>query len=180
MKTRGMTLVEVTVALALAGMLLTGVLHITASLTRRSRWVDRQIATTSPAEDMERIIAADIVNAEQYKGANGSLALRTTACLDGKNSELIHMPCEVHYRVETAAGESWLIRTQASLDGLVRSDLVGPAVTSISMEAALGVTADADGSQGWLAVPDAPTIAISMAPRENGRPRELRFSCRKW
>ena len=172
MTRKALTIVELTVALAIAGMLLAATLRVTSSLTRRGDWVKRRGESVGLREDIERVLAGDVVNADRCRNIEDGLVLETRACLDGEALELIHLPCHVRYQVREAGGTHWLIRTQQSLDGKTHSDLVSPAVTGISLDWLDGA---GPGLDRWRPMPAMTEILVAMG---DGDPQELRFNFR--
>lgn len=109
----GLTLVEVLLALAIAGLLLAAALRVTTTALRCSEVGDAAMKNVFSRAQLERLLAMDIQDAESYRlTEDGGFELKLRFCLDADNLAIKHLPSTVAYRIVKADDRPWLIRTQ--------------------------------------------------------------------
>lgn len=162
----GLTLIELVVAMAITGMLMTGALVAVGNLARSERRIEAAEPATSPAAGLDVILTADLLHASEYNAdAKGKLlAIRTRTSLAGSDMELEHIGSAVRYEVRRIDDRPWLIRTQQtgidqSLAELVCSDVESIRLRDSSAKAAMV-------GPLWKEMPYRATVMIGVAGGE--------------
>ncbi len=139
---RGLTLVELLLASALATVLMVGVLAVVTNLTMTERALNplRGESNKNVAMALEEldawaaVLRGDLNHAGRiHRLQGGEIELVTYQSLQGEAREAVHRPVLVRYEMETINERSWVVRRQSGLDGgaagtIRRSDLVGMGV----------------------------------------------------
>ena len=131
----GMTLVEMTVAMAIVALLALAGLAVATNLSRGRRLDERKTAAATIVENVEAILATDIRNATKYRTRAGAVELLTRASLDTDTLELRHLPVTVVYEVREIAGTKWLVRRQRDGGKDVLTELVCRNVAGLTLKA---------------------------------------------
>jgi prepilin-type N-terminal cleavage/methylation domain-containing protein len=134
---KGLTLIELTVALALAAGLAVAALTATVNLRRAQAAWDRPDPGAN-GESLRRLLACDLLHADGVRKVRGGFELRCMAALDPETLDVRHLPAVVAYRVREVDGTHWLTRTQASQTGGDLCELICCGVESISLDSAEG------------------------------------------
>jgi prepilin-type N-terminal cleavage/methylation domain-containing protein len=163
MRKCGLTLVELTVALALSALLATATLAAAAQMAKGEK------QAPSKNEDaqarLKALIEMDIVHGQSWRATKDGLMLQTWACLDGKTREMSHRPVTVMYAVHHIGGRSWLWRRQQGQQ--TADELVCPDVESVTIQAKARSVGPASN---WRALTD--EVSVELLP--TGQP------VRKW
>ena len=120
-RNNAMTLVEITVAMAIAGLLMAGVLGAVRALARDG------MATALPHDQavteagLRNVLEADIMHARRYRATQKGFELETTCALDPATMEIDHVPAVVAYEIRQAGKRTWLVRSQTS--GIQKSQI---------------------------------------------------------
>lgn len=150
-RSRGFTMLELLMALALSAMLMIGVMAVIAQLGAKS--VRQASAHTGQAgqpgqamepgagaamESMARLMGEDIEQAEWVDATKPNQLELTGYCgLDDQGRGRLHRPVDVVYRLEQANGRTWLVRRQMLRDVLtnqnIQRDLVCGDVTGFAI-----------------------------------------------
>jgi len=173
---KGLTLVELTVALAIAGMLAAATLRLTGRLARRSSLLDSGRREACLTDGLRRVLACDVLNAESFCITRDALSFRTHAALSsgGPAGGLASEPAEVVYRVVQVGGAGWLVRGQRMQDGRQAAELVCRGAAGISLDAG-----DSKTQAGrWRPMPDRVGVAVRMAGADGKTGREMSFAYR--
>ena len=146
---RAFTIVEMLGVSALAAVLLTAALTVTASLGRSSASLSRRHERSPWPASLMRSIRWDLIHAKTLESGADTAQMRTNASLDPESLEPIHRPAELIYSIRVIANRRWLVRTQTLFadDGTHESwtTLVSPDVRSFSIRSATPLTRPATG-----------------------------------
>ena len=132
---KGLTLIELTVALALAAGLAVAALTATVNLRHAQTAWDRP-GSAGDGEPLRRLLACDLLHADGVRKVRDGFELRCMAALDPEALDVRHLPAVVAYRVREVDGTQWLTRTQTSGAGGDFCELVRPGVGSIGLQSA--------------------------------------------
>lgn len=112
----GLTLIELTAAMAIAGMLMTATLGVSARLASRRRAEAVGTEDFARTQALGRLLEADVLPARRYRINDSGLWLETWSRLDRQTSARAHLPTIVNYEVRQVADDNWLVRLQQSPD----------------------------------------------------------------
>lgn len=151
---KGLTLIELIVALALAATLAVGALTVTVNLRRsQMRW-SRSGGDGRSA--LRELLAADLLHADAARRIAGGFELRCRAALDPRTMKIHHLPAVIKYSVREVDGKYWLLRSQISESAGDFSELVCQGVRSITME-----SLEARPAAGrWRALDETATVSL--------------------
>ncbi len=165
---RGLTLIELLAALVIVAMLMTATLCVVTNLCRAEAVSERSSRRAALVDRLHRLLAHDIVHADQYRLTTDGFALRSRAALDSETMQLRHRRCMVGYEVSRIGTRNWLLRSQRSSDGMVFKELVCSGVRAVGLEPGVGL------SEKWKALPT--TFVVTVAFKgEDSEPEEFRF-----
>ena len=182
-KRAGLTLIEVTVAMALTGILMAAILKVVARLSRDPAVRGEVTAGSLQADQLRSLLATDLVHAERFRenkdktgtdrkaAAGKGFSLQTRALLAAKTLELRHLPSTVTYDLRTVGSVNWLIRTQTTGRGESMTGLVCRGVHSVRIESPGNEKAKPD-RQGWRAAGPVLDVTVQF---QDGRP-DVSFS----
>lgn len=111
MKHDGFTLIEVAVAIAIAGPVICASLAA-VSRTWRSQAANRPSGPQQALAQIQARLSEDFVHATSCKVMKDAIEFQTIHRLDGKTLRAEHLPCIVTYRVSQIEGRNCLVRTQ--------------------------------------------------------------------
>jgi len=177
---RGLTLVELLVAIAIAGMLMAAAMAAVTSMAQADKISQRTESVANPIGDIKNLLSADIANARGYRPTAKGFEMQTLCSIDGRYMELRHLPCTVAYEVQEIAGQKWLIRIQSDSDNAKPyKELVSRHVVEIAVaESANKQTDDnaqpvraASTQSRWQRIP--PAMTLKIKPDTNDRPTDL-------
>ncbi len=192
----GLTLIEVTVAMALTGVLMAAMLRVVTRLSRdpaiRGTISDQRLL----ADRLYGLLAADVVHAERYRVEKGEkspagasekgFSLQTRSSLAAKTLELRHLAATVTYELRRVGSETWLVRVQQAGGGEPTAGLICSGVRAVRIAssadgkaagAAAGTPARARAraKKGWKSLAEITDVTVEFA---DGRaPLTFRF-CR--
>lgn len=114
---RGFTLVELLGALALAGVLMVGVLAVMPSIRRGVRSAG-QVDTALTQRMMLEVIRMDLINSRTIAREADGWVLTGFAAMDPNTQQYEHLPAEIRYQTQRwPEGRSALIRIEKRLAG---------------------------------------------------------------
>lgn len=159
---RGLTLVEVMLALAISAMLMMAAMQVMAAASRCSvKSVVPDSGKRICTARLERLLRTEVENADGYRiTKDGVFELKLRVGLDPDEITVKYDPSTVGYKTIDIGGRSWLVRTQAAgeddWDELVAAD-----VTKIAPE-----TGDnAIEPDKWQSMPDIFVINIESGDK---------------
>ena len=154
---KGLTLIELAVAMAVVAMLLASTLTVLTRLARAQAAAPASQAGAEIRQAVGDMLSTDLLHASECSRTATGFQLKTMACLDASTMEFRHLPALVEYRVEQIGAQQWLTRTQhPEISGADFKELVCPGVVSIALE----MPADADSKT--------PGDAAVQTPAGNG------------
>ena len=131
---RGLTLVEMMAALAIATLLAVGTLGVVRSMLRTeniARAASPWLGVDAPLRDMLR---RDLAQAREYQAAAQRVTFRLVASLD-PNLDQGHLPASVVYEVHRVQDRSWLVRVQRpEVQAAPSGELLAEGVARIAFE----------------------------------------------
>ena len=138
MTRRGFSLIEMLAAAALSAVLMIGLLAVIAGVGRTRRAFAERTEQAAWSAGVADLLRTDLRNAQTIKVGANQLTLTGTGALDAQTLAPTHRPVRIEYSLQTAAGQSWLIRRQVDLDVLSTanswSEPVCPGVASFAVE----------------------------------------------
>lgn len=153
---RGLTLIELTVAMAIATVVVVAAMATITALVRVHDLDRRRGRELAAADGLGWALAADLAHARAYRPlADGTgFELRTDARLDGGRMELDHLPTRVVYAIrrQVEGGPGFLVRTQ-HVDGRKPwAELVGEGISASYVGPAEEEAGEPD-RDGWIEAP---------------------------
>jgi prepilin-type N-terminal cleavage/methylation domain-containing protein len=137
-KPRGLTLIELLVATALASMLLVAVMSLLKTLAVKRKVLVEQTAMAPWQQSLEEQLRWDLTHARRFEFAAESLWLMGYAARDFATGVITHRRSEVVYRLVRLGERTWLLREETQPDmlsnGNRRRELVCCGLTTIAME----------------------------------------------
>ncbi|MFA7236021.1 MAG: prepilin-type N-terminal cleavage/methylation domain-containing protein [Phycisphaeraceae bacterium] len=181
---RGFTMLELLMALALSAMLMIGVMAVIAQLGAKSvrqasanaGQVGAGVLPGAGMESMARLMGEDIGQAERVDATRPNQLELTGYCgLDDQGRGRSHRPVDVVYRLEQVNGRTWLVRRQMLRDVLtnenIQRDLVCGDVTGFAISPAKKWGAAKPQSSGESSKPGAANKSgATHRPGASGRP----------
>jgi prepilin-type N-terminal cleavage/methylation domain-containing protein len=118
MKTRprGFTLIEMLATLALASLLMLGILSVMASLGKARQEVESHRSEVPLAADVEAVILRDLQDARSVKAEGAGFRIEGYGAMDPKTLARTHRPARVVYSVRNGGGGGVLVRQQWTFD----------------------------------------------------------------
>lgn len=164
MQGKGLTLVELLVALAVASLLAFAALRATTALWRSQAAAEPLTAQQDNLAGLDRLLAAELIHADRYRNVPGGFELQSRAELEEKTLDRRHLPSLVRYEVRTVGQSSWLVRTQTrDQAGKPTVELVYPDVTAVSLHPAGSVEKPLPQ---WQAVPEHAGVTVDVAGQQ--------------
>ena len=111
-RSRGLTLVELIVTMALVSMLLSASLGLVTRLMGRHRKALTQNRYETTRNRLGRLLEIDVRHAWRCRVVSNGLELRTKSTLADETMEVRLIPATVVYETVTIDGVPWLVRTQ--------------------------------------------------------------------
>jgi len=175
---RGLTLVELSVALAISALLAAAALRAAVTLARVEAAERRSVAATESHAPLRRLVTADLIHAKRRRLTKAGLELESWMMLDESTLTVKHLPGQVTYAVETIGGTPWLVRLQRQNGGTGDSrgakgfgEPVCPGVARVALETTAAAPARID-PDGWREMPATATVIVEFT--DSARPA-LRF-----
>ena len=154
---RGITLVEVTLALAITALLAVGVLSVVTACTRGDR-LDQSWQTAAQRQaTLTGLLTTDLSHARRVLKTATGFQLDSRASLD-QTMELQHLASTIVYEVRQIGSRTWLARTQQLPSEAASRELVAAGPKTIEIAAVGG----RDLSVGrWTSLPEAVTVTVT-------------------
>lgn len=155
----GLTLVEVTLALAITALLAVGVLSVVTACTRGDR-LDQSWQTAAQRQaTLTELLTTDLSHARRVLKTATGFQLDSRASLNPQTMELEHLPSNVGYEVRQIGSRTWLSRTQQLPDQTLSRELVaaGPQTVEITKT---GGGSDLPADR-WTSLPEAVTVTVT-------------------
>jgi len=156
---RGLTLVEVTVALAITSLLMVTALATLVNVSRAEAANQGRVDATETRLVVQRLLARDLAHARSWQATSGGFTIMTEAALDADTLELTHQSAEVSYQTRQLGPHSYLLRTQKG-PGKPLTELVSPGVTGIALHVV--AVAQPGGKADVQALPPAVKISVTF------------------
>ena len=121
----GFTLLELILAVALASLLMVGVLAVITrigaaamnpNLTPGNDQPPDQMMHAKPLDNFVRLLRQDLNHARRVETAPDRLAIFTYHALEARRRQTQHRPVRVVYQLQHIGGQPWLLRRQQALD----------------------------------------------------------------
>jgi len=160
----------VTVALALAAVLMTAALGVLMDLSRSEAAVTGAARTGQLEDRLHRLFAHDLAHATTCRRMPDGFALHTASAFEGTDMARRHLTCKIVYEVRRIADRNWLVRSQEGPDGVRLDELVCADVRSVELGPAGSV------AEKWKPVPD--EVVITVIPEGEGA-EGMEFAHRK-
>jgi len=162
---KGMTLIEVMLTLAIVSLLTVSSLNVTINLAAAQRGDRRTHDAAATDVQLRELFRIDLAHAHACAITEAGLRFRTRAILD-ENLEVRHLPAVIGYEVRRIAERQWLVRTQTCSSGRrTMTELVCPDVRTVSLKS----TGDAPRPDlqeiQWHGVPQTPTVVVEFENR---------------
>ncbi len=174
----GLTLIELSVALAISALLAAAALRAATTLARVEAIERGSAEATDSDGPVRRLLRTDLVHAKRYRTTKNGLELESWAMLDEQTLAIEHLPGTVTYPVQAIDDTPWLIRRQrrsSAGDAEDFDELVCPGVKRVALETS-GSPAGRTGPGGWRTVPAAATMVIEFSDSAGAESRpELRL-----
>jgi len=159
---RAMTLVEVTLALALSTLLAVGALRATTALARSDRAAGQLDAEDVRAAGLERLLEMDLEHALRFRSRPEGLEIQTLARLREGTWEVEHLESAVTYRVERGGSAGGvLLRVQDAGDGRPLVELAARGVRGLSAARPAG-GGSASGAGEWQTAADGVAVKVEF------------------
>jgi type II secretory pathway component PulJ len=171
-----LTLVEITVALAILAMLAVATLRAVTHLARSQRRQDAHARATERGKPLEALLEADLLHAERIRLADrgGGFEVEGLAQLEPETLHLAHRPAVVRYELREAGGRTWLVRIQQCGGEKPRAELVTGGVHSMAatLEGGGGREDEKKANDKWVARPERVTVTVHY---EDGETHTVQF-----
>jgi prepilin-type N-terminal cleavage/methylation domain-containing protein len=129
---KGLTLVELVVAMAIMGLIASATLGVVSRLAKAS---SAQAANPHDASVFEAslrsLLESDVTHASWYRLKDSGLDLQTRSGLESGTLELNHEQRLVRYEIRQVNSTGWLTRREQRSDGKTFVEVVCPAATAI-------------------------------------------------
>jgi len=158
----GLTLIELVVALAIAGMLMSATLGAVTAVSRAHALTAGADAAASGRNRLRAVLTADLCHTERYARTPDGLSLRTRARLNAKTLEIDHIPATVDYRVRRIDGRPWLLRVQKGSRQGDLAEIMCPDVLSVDVR---GLQGGAETEGKWKGMPDVAVVTVAFEGR---------------
>lgn len=112
MRRKGMTLIELLVALAIVALVTAGVLGVVTNLSRGQGNRRQELLASRMENGLEKLLRIDFQHATKLQRQGNGFLLTSDAGLAEDTRELEHLPCEIRYEIKTIAERNWLLRYQ--------------------------------------------------------------------
>ncbi len=156
---KGLTLIELTVTLAITAMLITALMSVTMRISRAELAIDPSDTQAEFGPAMESLIRLDFGHAVQFRLTPFGINLQTAASISTEDHEIKHLRSTVYYEVIRVNGVNWLTRRQVTeTDGKESLQLVMPNVASMAL---VDLISPETGKTSWRRLPTQP-LAISI------------------
>jgi len=156
---KGLTLIELTVTLAITAMLITALMSVTMRISRAELAVDPGDTQAELGPAMDSLIRLDFSHAVQFRLTPFGIDLQSVASLSETDCEITHIRSTVYYEVIRVNGINWLSRRQVrETDGKESLHLVMPNVVSLAL---VDLISPETGKTSWRRFPTQP-LAISI------------------
>jgi len=174
-----MTLIEVSVALAIAAAIGAAALAVSTTVSRGQTVDQQQLAASSLEANLQGLLLMDLANASHFRNTDNGFALLANARLDAVTFEFQHLPTTVFYEKQRIGPRSWLVRRQEFTDKgeHVMTELICAGVGTVGLQSVEPVEqADEKANeQGWLELPSATTVTVGFdTPRKEEKSFNLR------
>ena len=169
-RSRGMTLVELLAAMAIASMLCASAVAVATQASRSSILPQQAHEESSLHDQLKALLEADLTHAVKCRTTETGFVLQTYSALDGDSLELSHLPSVVAYEVRKAQPRNVLVRTQQTAYGQKVCQLVCSCVAAVGLEGA-----GEAGPDGWRDAPVAVTVVLKF---QEATKKTKRFSWR--
>ena len=154
----GLTLVEVTLALAITALLAVGVLEVITACTRGDRLDRRWQTSVQRQAALAELLTTDLSHARRVMKTAMGFQLDSRAALDAQTMELEHLPSTVVYEVRKIGSRTWLSRTQQLTDQAPSRELVAAGPKTLEIAAVGGRDLPAGR---WTSMPEAVTVTFT-------------------
>ncbi len=165
-RNKGLTLIELMVALAISALLAGATLGIVAQLSGSLKTVQSISQPQRLTRSIQKLLTTDLSNASEYRPMLNGLQLRTMASIDPEDNILRHIPTEVTWEISRDPGQARdtpgrLIRVEMRPGSNVSSRrLVCRDASRIELTAG-GQTSARPG--GWRPLPTEATLTVRLA-----------------
>jgi prepilin-type N-terminal cleavage/methylation domain-containing protein len=112
MRRKGMTLIELMVALAIVGLVTAGVLGVVSNLSHGQGNRSQELLTSRMEDGLEKLLRIDFLHATKLQCSLNGFSFSSNAGLAEDTNELKHLPCEIRYEIKAIADRNWLFRYQ--------------------------------------------------------------------
>jgi prepilin-type N-terminal cleavage/methylation domain-containing protein len=158
MKRRGLTLVELVVAMAITTLLAVAALQVVGALARTERVASAAEETDSLGASLRLLLAGDLLGADRTRETGGGFTIRTHTYLAPGGGAPQHLPSLVTYEVRQVGQRSCLFRRQQCLVEPETCELVATGVQAIKIAATGTTTAD-----GWRGLAQVVTVTLEFS-----------------
>ena len=142
MKRRGLTLVELVVAMAITTLLAVAALKVVATLARTERVASAAEETDALGASLRQLLAGDLINADRTREAAGGFTIRTHTHLAPAGAAPEQLPSLVTYEVRKVGQRSCLFRRQQGLAEPETAELVAVGVRAVRIAGTGPATTD--------------------------------------
>lgn len=135
---RAFTFVEVLVAMALATLLMVGVLEVLKITARHQQWLTEKANSEAWHAQLQRQLRWDMVLARQFELSRDQLRLVGYMGRDALTDRPVYRPTEIVYGLHPIGQTYWLVRREKRLDDTTNQDssreIVCSGIGSMRME----------------------------------------------
>lgn len=146
-RNHAVTLIELTVSLAIVAMLMVAAMSIIRGVSRAEAQASRRHEQSWAEAPLRELLVCDLRNAQSYTPAVGGGQLWTMVSFQPGTMELHHLPVVVQYQVRRIASVNWLVRVQRAMTpGQDMAELVCSGVKTFGIQ-----TKGPTGAPGFFA-----------------------------
>ncbi len=169
---KGLTLIELTVTLAITAMLITALMSVTMRISRAELAVDPGDTQAELGPALERLIRRDFGHALKFRLTPFGIDLQSAASISETDCEIKHIRSTVYYEVIRVNGINWLTRRQVrETDGKESLYLVIPNVVSLAV---VDLISPETGKTSWRRFPTQPlAIRVTLDDAQGDKPTAL-------
>lgn len=130
----GLTLIELTVTLAIVSMLTATSLAVVAKLSRIGRVDAGQLTADSLRDRLTALLSPELVHIQQFRNTLTGFTMDTLSAIDPKTMQRQHRPITVAYDIVTVGERRWLVRRQTENIIPAFTELVARGISDIHIQ----------------------------------------------
>ncbi len=165
---KGLTLIELTVTLAITAMLITALMSVTMRISRAELAGGKGDTLTDLEPALRNLLRIDFAHALQFRLTSNGIDLQSAGSISPADHEIKHIRSTVFYEVIPINGLNWLTRRQITeTDGKESLQLVMPNIARIGLVDLISPETGRTSWRRFLSQPLAISITMDDGQGEN-------------